>query len=99
MQVAKDAEAKWYKLLSLMLVKDMKMVPATGKKGFFTFIDGDKTAFIALATDDILLGTSFSGFYDNMKNTFDTYFAYTGSPIYVHDLFTLTICSPYITLN
>ena len=77
MQGTKDAGAEWYKLLSLILTKDMNMVPATGNKGLFTFIDGDQTAFIALATDDILLATSNKSFYDKLKTTFDTYFAYT----------------------
>ena len=53
------------------------MVPATGNKGLFTYIDGDKILFVALAIDDILLATSFSGFYSKMKNIFDTYFTYT----------------------
>ena len=77
MQGIKDAGVEWYTLLSLILVKDINMVPETGKKGLFTFIDGGKTVFIALATDDMLLATSFSGFYSKMKNTFDIYFAYT----------------------
>ena len=55
----------------------MNMISATGNKRLFTYIDRDKTAFVALVTDTILLATSFSGYYSKMKNTFDTYFAYT----------------------
>ena len=32
MQGTKDAGAEWYKLLSLILTKDMNMVPVTGNK-------------------------------------------------------------------
>ena len=53
------------------------MTPVTGNKGLFSYIDGDKAAFVVLATDNILLTSSFSGFYDKMRDTFDTYFAYT----------------------
>ena len=75
-QGKKEVGVEWYKLLSLILTKDLDMVLATGNKGLFTYIDGDKTALIALAIDDILLATSFTGFYDKLKNSFDTYFAY-----------------------
>ena len=77
MQGTKDAGVEWYKLLSLILIKDMNIIPAIGNKGLFIYIKGDKTAFVALATDDILLATLFTGFYDKMRESFDTYFAYT----------------------
>ena len=77
MQGTKDAEAEWHKLISLILTKDMKMIPATGNKDLFSYIDRDKAELVALATYNILLASSFSGFYDKMRDTFDTYFAYT----------------------
>lgn len=63
MQGTKDTEAEWCKLLSLDLIKDMKIVLATDNKGLFTYIGGDKTIFVALATDDILLAILFFSFF------------------------------------
>ena len=77
MQGTKDAAAEWYRLLSLIITKCMKMIPATGNHGLFTYKEDNKLAFLALATDDMLLATTFKEFYDKLRSTFDTYFAYT----------------------
>ena len=53
------------------------MVPATSNKGLFYWQQDGDTAFVALATDDILLATTNKKFYIKIQHTFDNYFAYT----------------------
>ena len=54
-QGTKDAGHEWYKLLALILTKDLGMVPSTTNKGLFYWAHDSHTAYLALATDDILL--------------------------------------------
>ena len=76
-QGTKDAGAEWYKLLALILTKELGMIPATSNKGLFYWQQDGNTAFVALATDDILLAATDISFYIRMQQAFDNYFAYT----------------------
>ena len=76
-QGTKDAGAEWYKLLALILTRELGMVPATSNKGLFYWQQDGDVAFVALVTDDILLGTTKKGFYLKLQQTFDNYFAHT----------------------
>ena len=76
-QGTKDAGAEWYKLLALILTKELGMIPATSNKGLFYWQQDGNTAFVALATDDILLAATNISFYIRMQQAFDNYFAYT----------------------
>ena len=53
------------------------MVPAKSNKGLFYWQQDGDISFVALAIDDILLVTTYRGFYDKIQQTFDNYFAYT----------------------
>ena len=52
------------------------MIPVTSSKGLFYWRCGEHTAYLALATDDILLASTSPLLYEKLKATFDTYFAY-----------------------
>ena len=76
-QGTKDAGHEWYKLLSLIFTKILHMVPSVANKGLFYWKQNDNYAYIALATDDILMAASDESMYTTLCTTFDDYFAYT----------------------
>lgn len=51
----KDAGHVWYTLLSLILVKDVNMAPATSNKGLFYWKEQEHIVYLVLAKYDILL--------------------------------------------
>ena len=76
-QGTKDAGAEWYKLLALILTKEVGMIPATGNKGLFYWNHKGHIAMLALATDDILLAATDRSLYEIIQQVFDNFFAYT----------------------
>ena len=78
-QGTKDAGHEWYKLLSLIFTKVLGMVPSTSNKGLFYWEHNDHTAYVGLATDDILMAASHSDMFDLLQTTFDKYFDFTAS--------------------
>ena len=76
-QGTKDAGAEWYRLLSMILTKELGMMPATGNKGLFYWNHNGHIEMLASATDDILLASSHRSLYDAIQQVFDNFFGYT----------------------
>ena len=53
------------------------MVPGTGNKGLFYWEHNVHKAFLALATDDIIIAVTDKSLYRILRATFNNYFAYT----------------------
>ena len=73
----KDAGTEWYKLLALILTKELGMIPATSNNGLFCWQQNGNTSFVALATYNILLAATDISFHIRIQQAFDNYFAYT----------------------
>ena len=73
----KDTGAEWYKLLALILTKELGMIPATSNNSLFYWQQDGNTVFVSLTTDDILLAATDISFYIRIQQAFDNYFAYT----------------------
>ena len=76
-QGTEDARHEWYKLLSLIFTKVLKMVVLTANKGLFFWEHDGHTAYIALATNDILMASSHENLFHLLKETFSQYFDFT----------------------
>ena len=76
-QGTKDAGAGWYKLLALIFTKVPGMVVSTANKGLFYWAKYNQEAYIALATDDILMASTSIILFHEVYTTFNKYFDYT----------------------
>ena len=76
-QGTKDAGAEWYKLLALIFTKVLGMVPSPANKGLFYWSKHNQEAYIALATDDILMASTSVILFHELCTTFNQYFDYT----------------------
>ena len=76
-QGTKDAGHEWYKLLASIFTKILHMVPSVSNKGLFYWKHDQHYAYIALATDDILMASSHVSLFQLLQKTFDQYFGYT----------------------
>ena len=76
-QGTKDVGAEWYRLLSVILTKELGMIPATGNKGLFYWNHNGHIAMLALATDNIVLASSHRSLYDAIQQVFDNFFGDT----------------------
>ena len=76
-QGTKDADAEWYKLLALIFTKVLGMVVSTANKGLFYWAKNNQEAYIALATDDILMASTSISLFHEVCATFNQYFDYT----------------------
>ena len=76
-QGTKDAGVEWYQLITLILKKELGMVPETGNKGLFFWEHKGRTVMLALATDDILFAATDCSLYLAIQQVFNNFFAYT----------------------
>ena len=76
-QRTKDAGAEWYRLLALLFTRELGMVSATGNKLLLYWEHKGHRAFLALATDDIILAVTDKSLYYTLLAKFNNYFAYT----------------------
>ena len=78
-QGTKDAGYEWYQLLASIFTKVLNMVPSVANKGLFHWSHGNHYAYIALATDDILVASSDVSLFHLLEKTLKQYFSLTSA--------------------
>ena len=72
-----NAGAKWYKLLALIFTKVLGLIVSPVNKGLFYWAKHNHKAYIALATDDIIMASTSISLFHEVCAMFNQYFDYT----------------------